>query len=196
MLRNQITLNKMKRKLKDIATILSGTYQKECPEGDVLYLQVKDLRSLYLESGKLKPTVQNTPRLAKYILQDEDLLFAAKGTSNFCALYNKAMGMAIASSAFFIIRVYLVNILPEYICWYLNSPQIIELLQACAVGSNTPSITKPMLEEIEIPIPSIEEQKKVLTCKHLQNREYELQLLIAEKQKRLIDQILINIINK
>lgn len=185
----------MGRKLKDIASILSGTYQKECPEGNVFYLQVKDFRSLHLENGTLKPTVQDTENLAKHILWDNDLLFAAKGTSNFCTLYNKEMGMAVASSAFFIIRVRSANILPEYICWYLNTPQIIGMLQTGAVGSSTPSITKPMLGEIEIPLPSVEIQQKIIACEHLKNREHELQLLLAEKKKRLIDQILINIIN-
>lgn len=185
----------MRGKLKNIATILSGTYQKEYPEGNVLYLQVKDFRSLDVENGRLRSTVQNAPKLAKYILKDKDLLFAAKGTSNFCALYNKEIGTAIASSAFFIIRVHSVTILPEYIYWYLNAPQVVTLLQSGAVGSNTPSITKPMLEEIEIPLPSLETQQAIVTCTYLQNREHELQLLIAEKKKRLIDQILINIIN-
>lgn len=185
----------MRGKLKNIAQILSGTYQQECPKGDVFYLQVKDFRSFRLENGELKPTIQYSQKLAKHILQDNDLLFAAKGTSNFCTLYNKEMGMAIASSAFFIIRVHSANTLPEYICWYLNTPQIIGMLQTGAVGSSTPSITKPMLEEIKIPLPSIEMQRKIITCAHLKDREHELQLLIAEKKKRLIDQLLINIIN-
>ena len=88
-------------KLTDIAEITSGTYQKEITDGDLLYLQVKDFKSSYLADGELKPSIIDSGKIAKYTLIDKDLLFAAKGTSNFCALYRETMGKAVASSAFF-----------------------------------------------------------------------------------------------
>jgi hypothetical protein len=61
------------KKIRDIAVVLSGVYFNEIPMGEVNYLQ---------------------------ILSDVDLLFAAKGLFNFCALYSGDMGKSVASSSF------------------------------------------------------------------------------------------------
>jgi restriction endonuclease S subunit len=191
--RNFVTDENMNMiKLTDIAEITSGTYQKEVTDGDLLYLQVKDFKSTYLANGELKPSIIDSSKIAKYTLLDKDLLFAAKGTSNFCVLYHDTMGKAVASSAFFVIRVSRAAILPEYICWYINTPQVLKKLQSNAVGSATPSITKEILAELEINIPTIDKQHKIIQCSQLQERAYALRMLIAEKTKQLSNQSLLN----
>jgi restriction endonuclease S subunit len=191
--RNFITDKNMNTiKLTDIAEITSGTYQKEVTDGDLLYLQVKDLKSSYLADGELKPSIIDSGKIAKYTLIDKDLLFAAKGTSNFCALYRETMGKAVASSAFFVIRVSRTVVLPEYLCWYINTPQVLKKLQFNAVGSATPSITKEMLAELEINVPIIDIQRKIIQCNQLQEKEYALRMQITEKARQLSNQLLLN----
>jgi len=181
-----------KIKLKDIAEISSGTYQKEVADGDLLYLQVKDFKSSYLANGELKPSIADSCKITKYTLVDNDLLFAAKGTSNFCAIYNEVMGKAVASSAFFVIRIKKATVLHKYICWYINTPNILKKLQLNAVGSVIPSITKEMLADLEINIPSIAIQRKIIICSQLQEKEHVLRAQIAERTKQLIDLQLAN----
>jgi restriction endonuclease S subunit len=183
-----------KEKLQNIAEILSGTYQHEMPNGDFLYLQVKDFTSEHLLNGELKPSIPEEDKITKHMLINNDLLFAAKGTSNFCAIYKNEMGKAIASSAFFVIRPDSGIILPEYLCWYINIPQVMKRLQANAVGSTIPSITQKMLKDIDLYIPPFEVQNKIIAFVQLQEKEYNLRIQLAEKKNQLYNRLLMNII--
>ena len=182
------------RVLKDIANISSGTYKKEILDGDFLYLQIKDFTSSHLDKGELNPSIPRNKSTEKHLLSDKDLLFSAKGTSNFCVIYYETMGKAIASSSFFIIHITKNIILPEFLNWYINLPRTIKKLQADAVGSFTPSISKEVLSNLNIDIPSITIQQKIITLKKLQIEELKLQTQLLEKKKKLYNQILMNII--
>ena len=150
-------------KLKEITTISSGVYKKEYPVGDVLYLQIKDMKAVAGTKWKLKPTLPNTASLAKHLLNDRDLLFAAKGLTNYCAIYYKETGPAVASTSFYIIRLkYNAGILPEFLCWYLNSPAVLNALQKKSYVGTIPLITKGMLEETIIQVPNLNFQSELL----------------------------------
>lgn len=186
----------MNLKLRNIATTQSGIYEKNHPEGDILYLQVSDFKNGKELNNELKPAIINNERVKKFILQDKDLLFAAKGTSNFCAMYRSGKEKAVASSSFFVIRILNNNVDPEYICWFLNTPHILTHLKAHAVGTSIPSITKTMLENLEINILPLEKQRLIVAYHNLQDREVELHALIAQKKRLLTDHILHNVTNK
>ena len=194
--RNRSTQINMKAKLKNITTTQSGIYEKNHPDGDILYLQVSDFKNGKELNNELKPAIINNERVEKFILQDKDLLFAAKGTSNFCVMYRLGKEKAVASSSFFVIRILNNNIDPEYICWFLNNPQTLNYLKAHAVGTSIPSITKTMLEDLEISIIPLEKQRMIVAYHNLQNREVELHTLIAQKKRLLTDHILYNVTNK
>ena len=73
-------------KLKDVATIQTGVYLKSTPLPDTCYLQVND----FDEEGYIRPTVRPTTtvssKAARHLLTESDLLLAAKGGKNFCAI--------------------------------------------------------------------------------------------------------------
>ena len=181
-------------KIKDIANVSSGTYQKEILDGDFLYLQIKDFTSSHLDKGELNPTIPHTGSTAKHLLMNKDLLFAAKGTSNFCVLYNNRLGQAIASTSFFIIRLTVASILPEFLCWYINLPQVIKKLRSKAVGSFTPSITKDILMNLSVNIPSLPAQQRIVNLNQLRKKEHELQVKLTEKKEQVYNQVLMNIL--
>lgn len=195
MFRNQITKQIMHALIKEIATVQSGIYQKEFPEGDVIYLQVNDFEDTMPKKKQLHPSLLYAEKLGGHILEEGDLLFAAKGTSNFCALYHAETGNAVASSAFFVIRIKDKDLLlPNFLCWYLNHPAILALLQSQAVGSSIPSITKRMLEELEINLPDKEWQLKIVEISRLHQQEKKLRQSIAEKRNLLLHASLYTII--
>lgn len=187
----------MNAKLKDLVTTQSGIYEKNHPDGDILYLQVSDFKNGKNLNNDLKPAIINNERVEKFILQDKDLLFAAKGTSNFCVMYRLGKEKAVASSSFFVIRILNNNnVDPEYICWFLNTPHTLTHLKTHAVGTSIPSITKTMLENLEINMLSLEKQRLIVAYHNLQDREVELHALIAQKKRLLTDHILYNVTNK
>lgn len=68
--------------LKDIAIMQSGIYMKTDSQGEVRYLQVKDVNSENKLDYTQIATVINTGINDKHWLKNGDLLFAAKGGSN------------------------------------------------------------------------------------------------------------------
>jgi restriction endonuclease S subunit len=185
----------MHRRIKETAIIQSGIYQKEFPDGDVIYLQVKDFEDTALKGKQLNPSLLYAENLNGHLLEEGDLLFAAKGTSNFCTLYHAETGKAVASSAFFVIRIKDKELLrPNFLCWYLNHPAILALLKSQAVGSTIPSITKRMLEELEFNLPDKETQLRIVEISRLHQQENRLRQSIAEKRDLLLHASLYKII--
>lgn len=182
-------------RIKEIAIIQSGIYQKEFPDGEVIYLQVNDYDDTTLKENQLNPSILFTENLNGHLLEEGDLIFASKGTSNFCAFYHAVTGRAVASSAFLVIKIKDKDLLqPHYLYWYLNHPPILALLKSQAVGSTIPSITKRMLEELVIKLPDRGTQQKIIEIGRLQQQENRLRKSIAEKRDLLLHAALYKII--
>jgi restriction endonuclease S subunit len=131
----------MKVTLKDITNIQTGLFAKLLGEGDVIYLQVKH----FDEEGKLQAW-RFTFCLCKKHLLKGDVLFAAKGTKNFAAVFENHNQPSVASTSFFVIRLTDKKVLPQYLAWFLNSHPAQTLLKGQAIGTSIPSISKQVLE--------------------------------------------------
>lgn len=178
-------------KLKDIANILSGVYLRPSPSGGIAYLQVSDLQASLSEKNTLK--VDFIPKLSRYLLQKGDILFAGKGTKYLCQTFNLDI-QAVPSTTLYMIRPNREQVLPEYLCWFLNLPQTESLVRATQVGSSIPLIHKSSLEELEIPVPDLNTQSRALEIAALQQRERHILASIAEKRAMITNQILYKLI--
>ncbi len=131
----------------------------------------------------------------KHLLKDGDVLFAAKGTKNFAVVFEHHNEPAVASTSFFVLRPSDKNVLPAYLAWYLNSHPIQTLLKGRAIGSSIPSISKQVLEDLEIQVPGIETQKAILQITKLRNMEKALKQQIETLREKQIQQQIISAIN-
>lgn len=174
-------------KLKEIANILSGVYLRPSPSGEIAYLQVSDLQGSPSERTTLK--VDFVPKLSQYLLQKGDILFAGKGTKYLCQTFKLDI-QAVPSTTLYIIRPKTKQVLPEYLCWFLNLPQTETTIKATQVGSSIPLIHKSSLEELEVPLPDFASQSRTLEIAALQQREQELLAAIAEKRTQVTNQII------
>lgn len=86
------------------------------------------------------------------------------------------------------------RILPQYLTWFLNSYETQTLLKGQAIGTSIPSISKQVLENLEISVPNIETQKAILQITKLRNREKELKQQIEMLREKQIQQQIINAI--
>lgn len=189
--RNENT--KPKKILSEIAEVVSGVYLQAEPYGDISYLQIKDLLSESPEKTASK--VALSPKNERYLLAKGDLLFAGKGTTYLCKVFDLDIP-AIASTTLYIIRLTSKDILPDYLCWYLNQPSVMALMKAQQVGTGTPLIHKQVIENLEIPVPDLETQRRIVELAKLQIREIELYQAIAEKRTSITNQLLMNKLNK
>lgn len=188
-----------KIKLNKIANILSGInydHRKQKSVGETIaYLQIKNFN----EQGKLKNDIIQISKTAvsnKLLISQNDVLFSAKGTRNYSVVYNKEAGEATASSTFFIIRINVNNVLPEYLTWYINQKTAQEYLKLQSVGSITSSINKKLLGEMDIPLPNLELQRKIVAIDLLRKKEKALINEIKLKKDLLIECVLNKIITE
>ena len=185
----------MRVALKHIAFIQTGVFAKPGKEGQIVYLQSKH----FDENGNLRsslyPDLKSESISEKHLLQNGDVIFAAKGTKNFAALYESKNLPAVASTSFFVIRLkedFQDRILPEYLTWHLNSALSQNYLKSQAVGSSIVSISKSVIDELELSIPDLDIQKAILRIANLRNAERKLQQQIETLREKQIQQQIIN----
>ena len=187
----------MRVALKHIAFIQTGVFAKPIKEGQIVYLQAKHFAENGILRSSLYPDLKAESISEKHLLQNGDIIFAAKGTKNFAALYESKTQPAVASTSFFVIRLnedFQDKVLPEYVKWYLNSASIQNYLKSQAVGSSIVSISKSVLDELELSIPDLDTQKAILSITHLRNSEKKLQQQIEILREKQIQQQIINAI--
>ena len=182
----------IRKRVFEIAEVVSGVYLTAAPYGDVSYLQIKDLLSESPEKTASKVTL--SPKNERYLLAKGDLLFAGKGTTYLCKVFDLDIP-AIASTTLYNIRLTSKDILPDYLCWYLNQPNVMAMMKTQQVGTGTPLIHKQVVEDFEIPVPDLDTQQQIVELAKLQVREKELYQAIAEKRQLITNQLIINKLN-
>jgi restriction endonuclease S subunit len=182
----------LKTTLKHIAGIQTGIFAKPVSEGEIVYLQAKNFDEDGKLTGLLYPDLKGEGISEKHFLQPGDVLFASKGIRNFAAWYEGQNQLAVASTSFFVIRLQNENVMPEYLAWYLNHPNTQKILKGRAIGTSMVSISKSVLEELEISIPDLRMQKAILKITQLRNLEKNLKQQIETLKEKQIKQQLIS----
>lgn len=186
----------MKTTLDNIAEIKTGLFAKPESKGQVVYLQARD----FDENGKLLselfPGLKNDESVKNHLLQPGDVLFAAKGTKNFATVYEIHNQTCVASTSFFVIRIKETKLLPDYLAWSLNHPDIQSHLKMKAKGTSIPSITKSVLEKVELSIPPVETQHLILEIIKLKEKEKTLKKRIDILKDQKVQQIIMKAINQ
>lgn len=184
----------MKTKLKNIASIQTGVFAKPEPEGEIVYLQARH----FDESGNiieaLHPDIFVNKINSNHILKAGDVLFATKGTKNFAVAIDDLFPVSVASTSFFVIRLKNEDILPEFLAWYLNHPDSLKFLKGFAVGTSISSISKSVLEELEISLPDKNKQQLVLKIAQWRKTEKQLKVQIEALREIQIQKLILNAI--
>lgn len=163
-------------KIEEIVEIKSGiAAYKQIDNGEkVIYYQMSNYNAdtNKFENGTIATVTSN--QLQKHLLCKNKLLFTAKGATYYCALYNPEQEeKAIACSSFFILEVTDERITPEYLCWYLNRPEIGKKMMRWS--SNFFTIKKEQLTSLSIPLVSLEVQYHIYNIIKLQTRAVKIE---------------------
>lgn len=185
----------MKTDIKHIANIQTGLFAKPVAKGDIVYLQAKHFDENGHLATVLHPDLKSDNIITRHILKSGDILFAAKGTKNFATVFESHNPTSVASTSFFVIRLKESEILPSYLAWYLNHPLTQRLLKDNAIGTSIPSISKVVLEELEVPVPALAVQKAIVKIAELRNKEKNIKERIEQLREKQIQQQIINAIN-
>jgi restriction endonuclease S subunit len=139
------------------------------------------------------------PKLSSkdWFLKSGDILFMARGARNFSVLIDRLPGNVVAAACFFIVRISDFEILPKYLCWYLNQSPVERYLKRFSGRAvHMPVVRRAVLENIDIPLPPIKTQKQVADITALMTQEQDLYKKLAEKRKYLTTEICLNSIRE
>lgn len=119
-------------------------------------------------------------------LQANDIVVAAKGLRNNCAIFDGSEAV-VAASQLLVISLNTANVLPHYLLWYLtHAEQAQKFLADHKTGSHILTLSKKTLLEMPIVVPSIEHQQRIVAMQQLAHDEQRLyQDLQRTRQQQL-----------
>ncbi len=179
----------MLMQLSNIAQIKPGFTFREAvepdDEGSMFVLQANHVVSdqEYIDPQTLLRTSFEPPRSATYVRKGDIMLVArGAGSGTFrSAIFEANIDGVIPSSSVFDIRVTSGDILPEYLCLFINSTEGQKLILQTVSGSNVQTISCKELEKMDIPIPPLITQKGIVALsKNIRQQEQ-----VAERKKHL-----------
>jgi restriction endonuclease S subunit len=189
-------------KLNKLATIHSGYHSrgKVEPRGDGSHflLQARDVDGENLTYRK-DTLMRFNPDFSRTdgTLKKDDIVFMARGGRNYSVLLREIPDLTLAAACFFIVRISDENLLPAYLCWYLNQQPVERyMVRHSGRGVHMPVVRRSVLEKLDIPLPNMEIQRKIVELETLRKQEEELTNLLIEKQKQLITASCLKLIRK
>lgn len=179
-------------RLADIADVRMGypfrSRLEHDPAGDVTVIQMKDIDDANLLHAEDATKVSLPEGKGHHLIREGDLVFRSRGRSNSVALVAVAIGEAVLAAPMLLIRPR--NVLPAYLHWFINLPATQASLAALAEGTSVRMISKDALQDLDIPLPSIARQRKIVDVAVLAQREQALMADIAAQKKRLTEGVL------
>jgi restriction endonuclease S subunit len=160
--------------LEHITILSTGIYAQPDILADTLYLQGNHFSETGTFDQSVKPQLKLSDKHQRHLLQNDDVLFAAKGLNNFAVCYRNTIGQAVASSSFITIRIapeFKNRVIPEYIAWYINNSKQITIFHKTKATTTIPSISIAQLSQLEIDIPDRTVQELIVEVQQLRDKE-------------------------
>ncbi len=173
-------------KLSSICTLKSGFQGKTSEGNEFKQIRLKDvtkdgvIKYEELESFNCEKVNE------KYLLKKGDIILKAKSGDNTAAIIEEDMENIVAASHFIIITVNDNNVLnSEYLVMYLNSEYAQDYLKKHAEGTAQPIVKIKTIEELDVRIVDLEEQKKLANMyKLIKEEKLTMEQLIENRAKQ------------
>ena len=157
--------------LEDVAEIKSGCplskLQNKVESGEFEFkiAGIKDVKpeEQELECSHIERSfTDDKEMLTKYKLATNDLLITAKGNAIRTTLFRFCDVPVLSHTNLFVITPKNEDVLPEYLALYLNLNAVVDTLKSNLAGTAVLSLTKKDLTKLEVVIPSLSQQKKLV----------------------------------
>ncbi len=179
-------------KLTELALVAVGYAFRERLDayaaGDVAVLQMKNL-----DEADVLCLVDTAPRInlpnlnERQCIRKGDLLLRARGQFHTAAEVTSDMARTIVAAPLMLIRVTSTGLLPAYLRWFINQPQTQSTLTALAAGTHVRSINKVVLENLQVPVPPLDKQQRIVSIARLGEREQSLMRGLTECRAALLN---------
>lgn len=173
--------------IKDLTELQSGFPFRgsidEVPGGLIMAVQMKDVDpdTGIKWSGVIRTELPG--RKSPDWLQQGDVLFVSRGTRFYSICLDVPPGQAVCSPHFFHLRIRQgVQAIPAFVSWQINQPPFQQQLKQAAEGSSQLSIRRPVMESLTIMLPSMADQRRIVSVVELAQRERQVLLQLIQNR--------------
>lgn len=186
----------MRVELKEIATVQAGysfrSGLESSANGSVAVVQMKDLSADGTVDCKGLARVEMGALKEHQLVRSGDLIFRSRGLVSTSAILLEDPGIAVVAAPLLRVRVTRPDlILAGYLNWYIGQRDAQVFLSSRAKGTAQKMISKNAVESLEICLPSLVQQTRILELASLSVCEQRLIQAIAASRERYISNQLI-----
>ena len=160
--------------------------------GGVLAIQLRDISPEGAVDPRQLSRVQLDNLADRYFVRAGDVVFRSRGERNTAsALDERLREPALAVLPLMVLRPKPDVVVPEYLAWAINQPSAQRHFDAAARGTNIRMIPRSSLDDLELDVPDIETQRRIVAIDAMAERERELSQLAAETRRKMMSLILV-----
>lgn len=127
----------------------------------------------------------------RHLVQTGDVVFRSRGENNMAfALGAEFHEPTVALLPLFILRPKTKSVLPEYLAWAINQSSSQRYFDSVAQGTNMRMVSRTDIANLDISLPNLDTQQKIVDVDALARHEQMLLIRIAGKRKKLLTLIL------
>ena len=154
--------NVKKQELGTVASIFRGkAISRKEPTGNIGVVNISNIGDYEIDYSSLDHIEEEERKVNNYLLKTGDLLIPARGTAIRVAIFEDQPYPCIASSNVIVVRATDESLSTTYLKLFFDSPLGRKMLVTRQQGTTVMNISYKELNNLEIPLPSIEEQKQI-----------------------------------
>lgn len=180
--------------LEDIASIRLGYPFRRGLEpaanGEYRVVQIKDITRDEPTDWNDLVRVNLPDVREEHFVKGGDVLFISRGVNKQAVAVEEETEGTIVGSQFLLIKPG-AGILPEYLAWYMNQPPAQRFIEENSVGSNVRILSREAIQKMQIVVPPLETQHRIVEVNRLSRRERQLIDAIQERRGKLVAAVLL-----
>lgn len=127
------------------------------------------------------------------LLRSGDVLFPNRGKRTTACTYRLEQGETLVGAQFFILRPDKNRVLPEYLAWFLRCEEVARYFEGHRRGTYVKIIQRSALTDLEMPVPSLERQQRIVEAADLAVAERNLTSQLADLKWKLTNNELVRV---
>lgn len=152
-----------KAHLNEVAVVFRGkSITEKVDGGNVSVINISNISNIGIDYTNLETINEEERKVARYLLQDGDVLITTKGFSIKVAVFEKQPRMCVASSNLCVIRTQSKLLNGTYLKLFLESDVGIKLLKSLQRGTTIVNINYQDICQLEVPVPLLDDQIEVV----------------------------------
>ncbi len=167
--------------LNDVATVFRGkAITSKSEGGNIGVINISDITEMGINYDALDSFEEEPRKVAKYILEEGDVLVTSRGTLVKVAVFHENGKPCVASSNINVIRTNKKILIGEYLKLFLESSVGNKIIKALQRGTTIVNINYQDLGTIEVPVPTMQKQCELVEKYNEGLRIYKELLTTAE----------------